>query len=204
MRAIQEASVDACAICFNEVDKDAKNRYTHPGENGAKHPFHKECLQGWVADHSSCPACREYIDPSSLFSRTEQVMQKLKPALTTAAYAAGSMVVAMGAGAGAVVVGPELGDLGVVGQGAMGLAGGSVLCAVIVERWNQVVQGRISERVFYPVIGGMVIGSLAFAAGMGVLWALGAEVTKPALGALVATATIAAGIASGVWSFIGG
>ena len=92
MSAIQEVCVDKCSICLDGFDEDSKKRYTHPGENGKKHGFHKECLKGWVKEHSSCPTCQEAIDPSSLASRTERVVKRLKPALTSIAYVAGAVV----------------------------------------------------------------------------------------------------------------
>ncbi len=46
-----------CPICY-EVIKGKDSKVT-----SCKHLFHRECLEKWTRDHSTCPMCRHIIAP---------------------------------------------------------------------------------------------------------------------------------------------
>ncbi len=78
----------SCSICKDRFEDQYKPT-THVG--GETHGFCKPCLKSWVIQKlpdPTCPNCRVPIDPSDLFSRTEQIIMKLKSAITNAVYGA--------------------------------------------------------------------------------------------------------------------
>lgn len=91
MSMIVETNIgEICTICREEFSP-RERKYNHVDENGkpANHdPFHRSCLAQWIIRHPTCPLDRQLIDPSSLISRTERIMERLRPALVNAAYAA--------------------------------------------------------------------------------------------------------------------
>ena len=48
-----------CPICYEEIKgKDAK-------VTSCKHLFHRECLEKWTRENSTCPMCRTIIAPTA-------------------------------------------------------------------------------------------------------------------------------------------
>lgn len=43
---------DVCPVCFEEFSVTLRS--TKP----CGHLFHKDCLQKWLSDHTTCPSCR--------------------------------------------------------------------------------------------------------------------------------------------------
>ncbi len=86
----------SCPICKDEFE-DQYEPTTHV--SGKAHGFHQPCIKDWVIrnlHNPTCPNCRAPIDPTALFSRTEQIMIKLKSAVTNTAYAAGFVTLGLG------------------------------------------------------------------------------------------------------------
>lgn len=75
-----------CCICLGEFE-DSDKPITHVGGEGHD-GFHRNCLKKWVIRSPICPYDKQLINESSLISRTDKMIAKLKPALTNAAYAA--------------------------------------------------------------------------------------------------------------------
>lgn len=55
-----------CLICLVDYENGDEVRTLPCG-----HDFHKECVDSWLYNHSSCPACRSSIDRSVLLSADE-------------------------------------------------------------------------------------------------------------------------------------
>jgi len=55
-----------CLICLVDYENGDEVRTLPCG-----HDFHKECVDSWLYNHSSCPACRSSIDRSVLLSTDE-------------------------------------------------------------------------------------------------------------------------------------
>ena len=50
---------DQCSICMEEIDFDRRlRRLTCDGQ----HYFCQECIEGWFAEHNTCPLCRHKFD----------------------------------------------------------------------------------------------------------------------------------------------
>ena len=50
---------DQCSICMEEIDVGRRmRRLTCDGQ----HYFCQHCIEGWFADHNSCPLCRHKFD----------------------------------------------------------------------------------------------------------------------------------------------
>ena len=50
---------DKCSICMEDIDVGRRmRRLTCDG----KHYFCKECIEGWFAEHNTCPLCRHKFD----------------------------------------------------------------------------------------------------------------------------------------------
>jgi len=45
-----------CHVCLDKCSDEVDNVYLP-----CKHAFCKECIKPWVAEHDSCPACRQKI-----------------------------------------------------------------------------------------------------------------------------------------------
>lgn len=48
----------SCPICWGD---DAKSLVVHQGADGAKHPYHRDCLEIWLKNQRTCPSCRMKI-----------------------------------------------------------------------------------------------------------------------------------------------
>ncbi len=62
-----------CPVCMNEIENN--NSYDVP-ECG--HILCTECMNYWLADHSSCTVCRKHITRSSIYTITNMNQVKLK------------------------------------------------------------------------------------------------------------------------------
>ena len=50
---------DQCSICMEDIDVGRRmRRLTCDGQ----HYFCKECIEGWFAEHNTCPLCRHKFD----------------------------------------------------------------------------------------------------------------------------------------------
>ena len=54
----QEDEKVNCSICLEELN-DGKEKY----ELACHHLYHKECIQKWLSNHTTCPLCRFHVDP---------------------------------------------------------------------------------------------------------------------------------------------
>ena len=50
----------SCPIC---LEGDPGPWTVHGGENGRKHPIHRDCITEWLAHDTRCPVCRE-VNPN--------------------------------------------------------------------------------------------------------------------------------------------
>ncbi|MBM3191401.1 MAG: hypothetical protein FJZ63_01940 [Chlamydiae bacterium] len=204
-----------CAVCFDGFEEGQK-QYTHKGKNGKNHDgLHEECLKGWLDVSHTCPICREEVDPLSLTSRTEWMMKKFKPALTNAAYAAGGELALLAASGGLVAGAFATASVGTVAASVAGMSfpaalaiGGSVVLSasavardVMYAGVDLVIGRRINEKDRSSIRNGVNVGASVLVTGM---LALGPSMTVPAAITVMATSTLVAGIAAGIWSFIKG
>ena len=51
-----------CAICLDDFENDDKIAVSTK-EGACRHIFHKDCLQTWLENHTSCPTCRHRMLP---------------------------------------------------------------------------------------------------------------------------------------------
>jgi hypothetical protein len=69
---------DTCGYCLERLDNGARV-VAHEGADGAKHPMHQSCLKtSLVIMNNRCPFCQTTIDPSSLVSWEEKLVEKSK------------------------------------------------------------------------------------------------------------------------------
>jgi len=59
--------IGICGICLEQLGNDAM---THD----MLHHIHRKCLKIWAKKHLICPYCKQKIDPSSLFSWKEKMV----------------------------------------------------------------------------------------------------------------------------------
>ncbi|KAF3778027.1 RING-H2 finger protein [Nymphaea thermarum] len=61
--ALTESSVGSeCAICLGRFEgKDSLHLLPK-----CRHAFHRECIDKWLEDHSSCPICRQSVDAQDI------------------------------------------------------------------------------------------------------------------------------------------
>lgn len=64
---LQLENADCCPICLVEYEDGVSELRTLP----CGHSFDKECIDSWLADHTTCPSCRENID-NAVQSRQEE------------------------------------------------------------------------------------------------------------------------------------
>ena len=101
---IQTTRGGRCGICVTDFEP-GEIGYTHIG--GERHDgFHKDCYANWLRNHTICPYNDAKVDPSLLVSRMTRIMVRLKPALESAAIAAGIGLAV--AAPGAITVTKEL------------------------------------------------------------------------------------------------
>ncbi|KAF9604768.1 hypothetical protein IFM89_010309 [Coptis chinensis] len=50
-----------CAVCLNEFEDDETLRLLPKCD----HVFHPECIDAWLASHTTCPVCRANLTPDS-------------------------------------------------------------------------------------------------------------------------------------------
>jgi hypothetical protein len=60
-----------CGICRESLNQDV---VVHDDNDGEKHPLHKKCALEWFKTSATCPFCRVNIEPSSLFSWKDKVV----------------------------------------------------------------------------------------------------------------------------------
>ncbi|MEI6242004.1 MAG: RING finger domain-containing protein [Chlamydiota bacterium] len=65
-----------CAICHDFLEKSEV--VVHGGNDGEKHPVHKNCIMEWVKRNPSCPICRARVTGNSLFSWKERALIVIK------------------------------------------------------------------------------------------------------------------------------
>ena len=59
--------MEQCSICFeDEIDNEKMVTL------GCKHVYHKQCLEKWCQENTTCPYCRDYIT-LPLMSKINQV-----------------------------------------------------------------------------------------------------------------------------------
>ncbi|KAF9602633.1 hypothetical protein IFM89_030521 [Coptis chinensis] len=59
-----------CAVCLNEFGNDETLRLLPKCDN----VFHPECIDAWLASHTTCPVCRANLTPDS--NHPEQMVMK--------------------------------------------------------------------------------------------------------------------------------
>lgn len=52
---------DNCAICLETLAASAVTAEVYT--LNCKHAFHRNCIQGWLREHNTCPMCRTNVDP---------------------------------------------------------------------------------------------------------------------------------------------
>ncbi|CAL5368488.1 unnamed protein product [Camellia sinensis] len=60
-----------CAVCINEFEDDETLRLLPKCD----HVFHSECIDAWLASHSTCPVCRANLVPTPTPTPPEKVNQ---------------------------------------------------------------------------------------------------------------------------------
>lgn len=53
------ATTTECAVCLSNLDKQEMARILP----NCKHTFHADCIDKWLASHSTCPICRTEAEP---------------------------------------------------------------------------------------------------------------------------------------------
>jgi len=53
-KLISLSSEEDCSICYEEITKDGV-------ELKCKHFYHKECIDKWLQEHTTCPYCRDSL-----------------------------------------------------------------------------------------------------------------------------------------------
>jgi hypothetical protein len=200
-----------CAMCREDfIEED--ERLTH--EDANHDPFHKECLVNWVNAPQSwengLPTCpygnHTPIDPSSLMSKADQRIVKLRPTLANAVYAFCGAAAVVTALAGMPTVAAKAAEgvteeaAGVVAKGAM-----AVVAGITAGLSSVIMAGKDAEEGVVTAIGaGMIAGAsgLGGAAGMA---AAAAGIIAGASGIATGAAVgVAAGIAVGAASVLAG
>ncbi|KAI3860045.1 hypothetical protein MKX03_003120 [Papaver bracteatum] len=49
-----------CAVCLGEYEDEDELRLL----TKCRHVFHRECIDGWLESHSTCPVCRSDLNPT--------------------------------------------------------------------------------------------------------------------------------------------
>lgn len=170
---------------------------------GGQHGFHRDCLVSWLTRKLICPVCRRALDPNSLISRTDRIMERLRLALVNSTYAAlfgaAAGVVGMGAARAAEIAGAE--EAG----GAAKIAGTAALVVA------SAVLGQTARMLRLAGAGGLAIGlaiGLVEAAGIGTVVVgtvetAGAGAEAIAIAIAIAAAGTAAIAAAGAVTGIG-
>ncbi|KAI3976839.1 hypothetical protein MKX01_008697 [Papaver californicum] len=65
-----------CAVCLSEFDDDDVIRLI----TMCNHSFHSECIDLWLASHTTCPVCRLNLDPSE---KSPEVILEVNDTATT-------------------------------------------------------------------------------------------------------------------------
>ncbi len=61
-----------CGICLESLAD--QHAVAHKGDNGAKHPWHPDCIKSWMNMSNKCPnGCATPLDKNSLLSRVERI-----------------------------------------------------------------------------------------------------------------------------------
>ena len=68
-----ETDEKKCSICLDEFVPDSK-LYIIP----CKHLFHKDCLEGWVAENYKCPVCRGEIAKYKVDKEDDEDIERLE------------------------------------------------------------------------------------------------------------------------------
>ncbi len=68
---------DRCAVCLGDYQKNDKLQQLPV----CGHVFHKDCVDEWLANHSTCPICRSVPIPSGKVVPMESPAQRVLPAL---------------------------------------------------------------------------------------------------------------------------
>ncbi|KAH9543910.1 hypothetical protein CY35_13G090300 [Sphagnum magellanicum] len=66
-----------CAVCLGDYQKNDKLQQLPV----CGHVFHKDCVDEWLANHSTCPICRSVPIPSGKVVPMESPAQRVLPAL---------------------------------------------------------------------------------------------------------------------------
>lgn len=75
-------SEEKCGICLEHMDdvQDVELKggiVIHGGEDGEKHPFHKECIKVALVMSSRCPTCRVELNGDAITTWQEKSVVKL-------------------------------------------------------------------------------------------------------------------------------
>ncbi|KAI3970778.1 hypothetical protein MKX01_024425 [Papaver californicum] len=73
----RESSRLECAVCLSEFDDDDVIRLI----TMCNHSFHSECIDLWLASHTTCPVCRLNLDPSE---KSPEVILEVNDTATSA------------------------------------------------------------------------------------------------------------------------
>lgn len=66
-----------CPICLDPLSPD-QNPFAHEGENGQRHPFHRECIKKALLGDHRCPVCRAIFNVSPLLTTGEKIVNAIQ------------------------------------------------------------------------------------------------------------------------------
>ncbi|KAK6932654.1 Zinc finger, RING-type [Dillenia turbinata] len=59
MNRLDHGGTTECSVCLSTIDDEATVRLLPI----CKHLFHVECIDTWLASHTTCPVCRSTVEP---------------------------------------------------------------------------------------------------------------------------------------------
>ena len=153
-----------CGYCLEDFEVN-EHQLTHAG--GKHDGWHPKCLKNMCLANPTfkCPYDQTMIDQNSLVSRTERVIETLKPAFLNAAYAT-ALGLAAGAGIAGIAESAGMAEAAVAAAGAVGLAGAVVGGAAVAAG---IVAGAVGLAEAEAVVGGAAVagGAAGAVAGAG-------------------------------------
>ncbi|MED6180243.1 hypothetical protein PIB30_008437 [Stylosanthes scabra] len=63
-----------CAVCLNRFEITDVLRLLPK----CNHAFHMDCVDKWLDEHSTCPLCRNRVDPKDILTREQLLVQEVK------------------------------------------------------------------------------------------------------------------------------
>lgn len=77
MSIVHLGSDPTCGICLDSILQNEMVSIHTPHKDGAKHPYHKTCIEKWTAARNSCPACSQRTTWQSIRAELDEKTNKL-------------------------------------------------------------------------------------------------------------------------------